>query len=58
MITKRRLQKSIKRTKEQLEQLEERKEHLSQYGYYDMGYLKGRIEVLEDWLDEMNEEEE
>ena len=58
MITIARLERSIKRTKQQLAQLEERKEHLSQYGYYDMGYLKGRLEVLEDWLDEMNEEEE
>ena len=58
MITKERLQRSIKRTKQQLAQLEERKEHLSKYGYEDMGDLKGRLSVLEDWLDELTEEEE
>ena len=57
MITKERLERSIKRTRRQFEQLEERKEHLSQYGYYELGYLKGRIEVLEDWLDEMEEKQ-
>ena len=57
MITKERLQRSIKRTKQQLEQLEGRRERLSKYGYWEIGYLKGKIEVLEDWLDEMEEEE-
>lgn len=58
MITKERLQRSIKRAKEHLEQLQEREEHLSKWGYEEMGYYKGRLSVLEDWLDEMEEEEE
>lgn len=57
MITKERLQRSIKRARRQLELLEGRKEHLSKYGYWEVGYLKGKIEVLEDWLDEIAEEE-
>lgn len=58
MITKERLQRSINRAKQQLEQLQEREEHLSKWGYEEMGYYKGRLSVLEDWLDEMEEEEE
>ena len=57
MITKERLQRSINRAKQQLEKLQEREEHLSKWGYEEMGYYKGRLSVLEDWLDEMEEEE-
>ena len=58
VITKERLQRSINRAKQQLEQLQEREEHLSKWGYEEMGYYKGRLSVLEDWLDELEEEEE
>ena len=58
MITKERLQRSINRAKQQLEQLQEREEHLSKWGYEEMGYYKGRLSVLEDWLDELEEEED
>lgn len=50
-----RIERKIKRAKMQLAALEERKSHLSQHGYWEMGYFKGRISVLEDWLDEEKE---
>lgn len=57
-MTKKRLKRQIDRAKMQLTTLEERKSHLSKHGYWDMGYLEGKISVLEDWLDELAEEEE
>lgn len=51
MITKERLSHQIERTKKQLAALEEREEHLSKHGYWDMGYYKGKLEVLENWFD-------
>ena len=51
------LERKIERAKIQLALLEERKSHLSQHGYWEMGYLKGKISVLEDWFDEVNEKE-
>ena len=53
-----RLERRIENAKMQLALLEERKSHLSQHGYWDMGYLKGKISVLEDWLDEEKEKVE
>ena len=49
------LEIKIENAKRQLAVLEERKSHLSQHGYWDMGYFKGQISVLEDWLDEEKE---
>ena len=40
-----RLERRIANAKMQLAALEERKSHLSQHGYWDMGYLKGKISV-------------
>lgn len=57
MENKKSLERKIKRTMEMLKALEERKEHLSKHGYWDMGYLQGKLSVLQDWLDEMAEEE-
>lgn len=53
-MTKKELEIKINRAKLHLKHLEEREEHLSKYGYWDTGYLKGRISVLEDWLDEID----
>lgn len=50
-----RLERKIERAKMQLAALEQRKSHLSQHGYWDMGYFQGQISVLEDWLDEEKE---
>lgn len=55
-MTEERLQRMIDRAEEKLKDLEERKEHLSKHGYWDIGYFKGRISVLEDWLDDIREQ--
>lgn len=51
----RELQRRINRANKKLADLEARKEHLSEHGYWEMGYLKGKISVLEAWLDEVYE---
>ena len=58
MITAKRLERSIDRAKKQLAELEAREKHLSKHGYWEIGYFKGRISVLEDWLDEILENDE
>lgn len=55
MITERELKRKINRAKEKLKSLEEREERLSKHGYWSIGYLKGQISILEDWLDEIKE---
>ena len=55
MIEKRRIERQIKRCQEKLNDLKSREERLSKHGYWEMGYLKGRITTLEDWLDELEE---
>lgn len=55
-MTKRELERKINRAKEMLKDLEERKDNLSKHGYWEIGYLKGKISVLEDWLDEITEQ--
>ena len=49
------LQRKIDRAKEKLASLESKKENLSVHGYWEIGFLKGQISVLEDWLDDVNE---
>ena len=57
MITKERLQHQIDKAKKHIEELEKRKEILSEDGHWTLGYFKGRLTVLEDWLDELIESE-
>lgn len=54
-MTEKELQRKINRAKLKLANLEERKDNLSKFGYWDMGYLQGKIAVLEDWLDLLKE---
>lgn len=49
------LQRQIKKAKARVEELEARKDKLSPNGYWELGYFKGRLNVLEDWLDELTE---
>lgn len=49
------LQRQIKKAKARIEELEARKDKLSNNGYWELGYFKGRLNVLEDWLDELME---
>jgi hypothetical protein len=54
-MTEERLQRMIDRAKQNLKDLEDRKESLSKNGYWDIGYFQGRISVLEDWLADIRE---
>ena len=58
MDVKERLKRRILHAEYNIKILKDREEHLSKYGYWDLGYWKGRLSVLQDWLDEVNEEEE
>ena len=42
-MTKERLEHQIIRTKNQIKELEDKQEHLSKHGYWDLGYWKGRL---------------
>ena len=55
MITKERVEHQIKRAKDAIEKLESEQEDLNEHGYWSLGYWKGRLSVLEDWLDELTE---
>ena len=55
MIDEKRLCHQIDRNRKKLEALQARKENLSVHGYQEVGYLEGKLEVLENWLDEMKE---
>ena len=55
--TKERLPRMIKRNKAHLKQLQDKQENLSVWGYRDMGYFEGRLSVLEDLLDELEEDD-
>lgn len=57
-MNERRIQRRIDRARKKLASLVERKEHLSEHGHWEMGYLQGQISVLEDWLDEIVEAKE
>lgn len=49
------LQRQINKAKSRIADLESRKEFLNIHGYWDLGYWKGRLRTLEDWLDDINE---
>lgn len=53
--TKERLPHMIERNRAILKQLQDKQDKLSVWGYRDMGYYEGRLSVLEDLLDEMEE---
>lgn len=57
IYTKERLRRMIKHNKAHLKQLQDKQENLSVWGYRDMGYFEGRLSVLEDLLDEIEENE-
>jgi hypothetical protein len=57
IYTKERLPHMIKRHQAMLKQLKDKQDNLSVWGYRDMGYYEGRLSVLEDLLDEMEEDE-
>lgn len=55
MQDERKIKHKIDRTKKKIEDLETRKQDLSKHGYWSLGYWEGRLSVLEDLLDEMEE---
>ena len=57
IYTKERLPHMIECNRAILKQLQDRQENLSVWGYRDMGYYEGRLSVLEDLLDEIEEDE-
>jgi hypothetical protein len=57
IYTKERISHTIERNKAALKRLQDKQENLSVWGYRDMGYYEGRISVLEDLLDDMEEDE-
>ena len=57
-MTECQLKRQIERIKKRVQDLEERKDKLSVHGYWDLGYYKGKLAVMEDWLDSIKEDEE
>lgn len=55
IYTKERILRMIKRNKAHLKQLQDKQANLSVWGYRDMGYFEGRLSVLEDLLNEIEE---
>ena len=53
---KRQLKRQIERVKKRIQDLEDREGNLSIHGHWDLGYYKGKLAVMEDWLDSIQEE--
>ena len=56
MLTVKQIERKLDLAKKRLAPLLVREEHLSKHGYWDIGYLKGQISVLEEWLDELKDD--
>ena len=56
MLTEKDIERKINLLEERLSRLLQRQEYLSNHGYWEVGYLKGRISALEDWLYELQED--
>ena len=54
-MTEHQLKRQIERIKKRIQNYEERKENLSVHGYWDFGYYRGKLAVMEDWLDAIRE---
>lgn len=57
-MTKRQIKHKIERTQDRIDDLKLREENLSKHGHWSLGYFEGRLSVLEDLLDEIEEEDE
>lgn len=49
------LKRQIERIRKRIQEYKEKKEALSVYGYWSLGYYHGKLSALEDWLDYMKE---
>lgn len=54
---KRQLERRIERTRQVIKDYEAREEELSKHGQWSLGYYKGKLYVLEEWLDSIIEQE-
>ena len=54
-MTKHQLERRIKRLQKHINDLEERKSNLSVHGYWELGYYRGQLSIMEDWLDSIIE---
>lgn len=57
ITTESQLERKLNNAKKILKSLEENEENLSMHGHWSIGYLQGKISVMEDWLDELKGEE-
>lgn len=58
-MNKHQLLRQIERLKKRISDYEEKEAEgkLSSHGYWSLGYFKGKLSVMEDWLDEIEENE-
>lgn len=54
-MTKEELQHQIDRAQESIAKLEMDREDLNGPGFWALGYWKGRVSILEEWLKELKE---
>jgi hypothetical protein len=57
-MTEYQLKRQIERIKRRIQDYEERKENLSVHGYWDLGYYRGKLTVMEDWLDAIRKDKD
>lgn len=55
MNVSRQLKKCQEMLKEMKDNTEENPDYYTKHGYYSMGYLEGKIHILEVWEDEIND---
>ena len=55
-MNERNLKRQIERIRKRIQEYEEKKEILSIHGHWSLGYYQGKLIVMEDWLDCIQEE--
>lgn len=54
-MSERHLKRQIERIRKRIQEYEEKEKTLSVHGYWSLGYYRGKLSALEDWLDYMQE---
>ena len=57
-MTEHQLERQIARVKKRIQDYENHENTLSVHGHWSLGYYRGRLTVLEDWLDDIREGKE
>ena len=57
-MTERQLERQIERTRKRIQDYEAHEDTLSAYGHWSLGYFRGKLTVMEDWLDDIREGKE